>query len=534
MPTQNAVIYARYSSSSQRDVSIEQQIRSCRAYAESNGLTVLRIYDDHAMTGKNDNRPGFQQMIRDSAARSFQYVIVYALDRFSRNKYDSAVHKHTLKENGVRVVSATEHISDDPTGILMESILEGFAQYYSEELSQKIRRGYRNNAEKRMVIGHPPFGYTRGPDNRYQVVPAEAAIVQEIFSRVAAGEQFVSIFRDLNARGIPNKLGGKWSRSSFTKILHNEKYIGVYAYDDIRDTDAIPKIIDNDLFLRVQEHCRRKPCAQSPQKRRRDNSVYLLTGKLFCGKCNGPMVGISGTSKSGTLHHYYACQNHRNHKCDMRQWPREMIEETIAGKIKALISSPEMVSWLADSVTDYLRASQEDEDLKLLRDRLSKIGKEKENVFKAIRSGFVDEDIQSMYESLKSEESSLKGKLIIAESNLHMDITPEHVIAFIEQFTDGDITDKQYQEQLIDAFLLRAYVFDDHLHLVIRYSGDHSETDVPLEAQQLLCRLDANPPPGSSGVRIRDPDVHHLHLIRTHMLCIMVTSLIRGQNKACR
>ena len=122
-----AVIYARYSSHNQRDVSIEQQVAACRKYADKNGMEILRIYDDHAMTGTNDNRPEFRRMIRDSASGAFSCVIVYSLDRFSRDRYDSAVHKHTLRDNGVKVLSATENIQDNPTGILMESILEGFA-----------------------------------------------------------------------------------------------------------------------------------------------------------------------------------------------------------------------------------------------------------------------------------------------------------------------------------------------------------------------------------------------------------------------
>ena len=124
-----AVIYARYSSDNQRDASIDQQVKECQKYADQMGLEIVRVYDDRALTGKTDKRPSFLRMIKDSAKGGFKYVIVYTLDRFSRNKYDSAIHKHTLKENGVKVLSAMEHITDDPTGALMESILEGFAQY---------------------------------------------------------------------------------------------------------------------------------------------------------------------------------------------------------------------------------------------------------------------------------------------------------------------------------------------------------------------------------------------------------------------
>ena len=168
---QKAVIYARYSSDNQRDASIDQQVKVCEKYAADQGYQILRVYDDRALTGKTDKRPAFLRMIRDSARRDFQYVIVYSLDRFSRNKYDSVMHKHTLKENGVTVLSAMEHITDDPTGALMESILEGFAEYYSKELAQKIHRGLKDNAEKGIVNGSIALGYRRGADGHAEIVP---------------------------------------------------------------------------------------------------------------------------------------------------------------------------------------------------------------------------------------------------------------------------------------------------------------------------------------------------------------------------
>ena len=205
--SENAVIYARSSSDNQRDASIDQQVKACQKYAEEKGLTVIKVYDDRALTGKTDKRPSFLQMIKDSAKRKFQFVIVYSLDRFSRNKYDSAIHKHTLKENGVKVLSAMEHLSDDPTGGLMETILEGFAQYYSDELSQKINRGLTDNAEKGIVNGSVPLGFRRGADGHAEIVEEEAEIVREVFRRANEGEQLIRIIEDLNRRGITTKHG---------------------------------------------------------------------------------------------------------------------------------------------------------------------------------------------------------------------------------------------------------------------------------------------------------------------------------------
>lgn len=130
-----AVIYARYSSERQNEQSIEGQLRVINQFAEKEGYNVIDAYIDRAMTGRNDDRPSFQKMISDSSNKAFQYVLVYKLDRFSRNRYDSAVYKKKLRDNGVRVISATENISDSPEGIILESILEGYSEYYSKELA---------------------------------------------------------------------------------------------------------------------------------------------------------------------------------------------------------------------------------------------------------------------------------------------------------------------------------------------------------------------------------------------------------------
>ena len=132
-----AVIYARYSSDNQREESIEGQIRECTAYAEKNGITIVKHYIDRAISAKTDNRPQFQQMIKDSDKKLFDIVLVWKLDRFARNRYDSARYKTQLKKNGVKLMSATEIISEGPEGIILESVLEGYAEYYSADLAEK-------------------------------------------------------------------------------------------------------------------------------------------------------------------------------------------------------------------------------------------------------------------------------------------------------------------------------------------------------------------------------------------------------------
>lgn len=170
-----AVIYARYSSDNQREKSIEGQLRECKEYAEHNGITVLSTYIDRALSAKTDNRPEFQRMIKDSGKQLFDMVLVWKLDRFARNRYDSAHYKATLRKNGVKVVSATEAIAEDSTGILLESLLEGYAEFYSAELSEKVIRGLTENALKcKYNGGGLPIGYTIDNEQDFQIDPLTA------------------------------------------------------------------------------------------------------------------------------------------------------------------------------------------------------------------------------------------------------------------------------------------------------------------------------------------------------------------------
>ena len=225
----NIVIYARFSSHSQTEQSIEGRLKVCYEYAEQNHYTVVGEYIDRALSGTNDNRVQFQRMIADSDKHTFEAVLVYQLDRFARNRYDSAINKAKLKKNGVRVLSAKENITDDASGILVEGVLESMAEYYSAELSQKIRRGMSINAEKCLCNGsNPGLGYRVNADRGFDVVEDEAAVVREIFERYAKGETKTEILHDLQRRQIKTSLGRELNHNSITRILKNKRYIGVY------------------------------------------------------------------------------------------------------------------------------------------------------------------------------------------------------------------------------------------------------------------------------------------------------------------
>lgn len=301
----NAVIYARYSSDSQREESIEGQIRECTDYADRNDILVLDHYIDRALSARTADRPAFQKMIADSEKGLFDVVIVWKLDRFSRDRYDSAHYKRILKRNGVKVISAKEIISDGPEGIILESMLEGYAEYYSAELSQKIQRGQHDNAMKcKSNGGNIPVGYVVGEEGVLMPDPEMALVVQEIFARYDSGQTMSEIKEMLNFRGVRTKKGKQFTVGGVSVILHNRKYIGEYKYGEVVIPDGIPAIIETEIFERVQ---RRLASNKKAPARYKAPEEYLLTTKLFCGHCGRLMAGESGTNGKGMTYRYYKC-----------------------------------------------------------------------------------------------------------------------------------------------------------------------------------------------------------------------------------
>ena len=284
-----AVIYARYSSDNQREESIEGQLRECTAFADKNGITVLRHYIDRAVSAKTDNRPEFQNMIKDSGKKLFDMIIVWKLDRFARNRYDSARYKAQLKKNGVKVVSATEVISDGAEGIILESMLEGFAEYYSVDLSEKVVRGMTDNALKCMFNGGTlPMGYLIDADQHFQIDPVTAPYILDAFKRYDEGATMTEIRDWLNEQGMKNIRGNPLTYNSVQQLLKNRRYIGEYQYREIIVPDGIPAIVPLDLFERVQAKMAKNKKAAARHKAEDD---YLLTTKLFCGYCGANLCG---------------------------------------------------------------------------------------------------------------------------------------------------------------------------------------------------------------------------------------------------
>lgn len=265
-----AVIYARYSSSAQKDESIEQQISACREYAQRNGLRIVAVYADHAMSGRTDRRPEFQKMLRHAENGEFSVVLAYKSNRIARNMLNALAHEEKLARLGISVSYVKEEFGDNAAGRFALRTMMNLNQFFSESLSEDVKRGMMDNARQCRVNGQLPLGYKKGADGKYEIDENTAPIVREIFRRIAEGEIQSSIADDLNARKILTAAGKPWGKGSFHCMLANVRYMGTYVCGEIRIENGIPAIIDRELFEQVQRRVETMKTLVKSRRKRKD------------------------------------------------------------------------------------------------------------------------------------------------------------------------------------------------------------------------------------------------------------------------
>ena len=462
----NIVIYARYSSHSQAEQSIEGQLHTCYEYARNNGHIVIGEYIDRAQSRTTDSRVEFQRMIADSDKHTFEGVLVYQLDRFARNRYDSAINKAKLKKNGVRVISARENISDDASGILVEGVLESMAEYYSAELSQKIHRGMELNAQKCLSNGsNPGLGYKVDSERGFYVDEDEAKIVREIFERYASGETVADIIRDLNRRKLTTSLGRPFNKNSLHRILNNKRYIRFYIYRGQETPNGMPRIIEDELFERVHRILDRNKKAPA---RSRGKEEYLLTTKLFCGYCREMMTGYGGTGKSGKAYHYYACNNFKRRKCKKKVVSKEKIEDRVVLECRKLLTDSN-IERIATSVSAACETDRDTTSIKRIKAALQESDSAIENLWKALEMGQAADMITERIEKRQRGKEELQAQLAI-EMGKQVTLSAPQIRAYLNALKRGNLNDEDMKRGIINIFLRAVYLYDDRFTLVLNGS----------------------------------------------------------------
>lgn len=422
-----AVIYARYSSDSQTEQSIEGQMRVCEEYAKSHDILILNTYIDRAMTGTNDRRPDFQRMIQDSSRKEWDYVLVYKLDRFSRNKYETAIYKKALKDNQVKVLSATEYIPDTPEAIIFESMLEGYAEYYSAELSQKIRRGNNESRRKGNLTGGTiPYGY-KNENKKAVIVPEEAEIVRYIYKQYSIGVYVKDIIAELNSKGLLHK-GKPFAKNTVYGILGNERYSGIYRHNGEVFDNIYPQIVPQETFDKV-----RKKVNANKFGKRSEHITYLLKDKIKCGYCGKSIIGENGTSKNGERKYYYTCcgRKKKTTECKKQAIRKDVLEKIILENVLEQMQKPNNLDYIISGIMrEQERRAQVNVVLSLLLKEQRQTENAIQNIMTAIENGGTTNTVMKRMRELEARLSELEQQILIEKSKTTVQLSESQIREF--------------------------------------------------------------------------------------------------------
>ena len=462
-----AVNYLRYSSENQTEQSIEGQMRVCREYAERNGILIVANYIDRAMTGTNDNRPDFQRMIKDSAKREWDYVLVYKFDRFSRNKYETAIYKKALRDNGVKVISATELIPDSPEGIIFESMLEGYAEYYSAELSQKVRRGMNETRLKgNYTGGHILYGYKK-QDKKLVIDEERAEVVRFIFEQYSIGVYVKNILLELDRRGVTYK-GKPFVRSTVYNILKNEKYAGIYHFNGQIIENMFPQIVPTDIFEKVRAKVQKNHYGKHSVQ-----VVYLLRNKLKCGYCGQSVNAECGTSQNGEKKYYYKCLGKKHHRCNKSVIRKDILEKLVLDKIVSELNRPQIMNAIVANLMQIQELqAKEASALNMILKEKRQTDTALNNLMAAIEQGIISNTTNKRLHELESKQEELERQILIEKSKLALQLSEDTVRKF---YTDAL---KAEPKLLIDCLIKEIILYDDKIEIYfnspIKISPDES------------------------------------------------------------
>ena len=449
----SAVIYARYSCDQQTEQSIEGQLHVCEEYAKQHEIVILDTYIDRAMSGTNDNRPDFQRMIKDSARREWDFILVYKFDRFSRNKCETAIHKRTLKENGVKVISATEHIPDTPEGIIFESMLEGYAEFYSAELSQKVKRGMNETRRKGNYTGSRLlYGYKKD-GKKVAVDEEQAEVVRYIFEQYAMGAYVKDILSELDRRGATYH-GKKFGRSTVYNILKNEKYAGIYRFQG-EEYDMFPQIVPADIFDKV-----RAKAEKNRHGKRSVQVIYLLRHKLVCGYCGQPVNAECGTSQNGERKYYYKCRGKKNGSCQKKPIRKEVLEDLVLDKVIEELSRPHIVESIVSELMQVQeRQMREASALNIILKEKKKVDTALDNLVSAIEQGILSNTTNKRLHELEARQEELERQALIEKSKLAVKLSEETVRKFYIEAL------RLEPKMLIDCLIKEIVLYDDKIEI---------------------------------------------------------------------
>ena len=412
-----AAAYARYSSTQQQDISIEAQFARIEEFAKQNKYVIVARYEDRAISGFSSKRPGLQQLIKDAKAGKFETVILWEFARLARDRTIARNYKETFRKLGIELISVTENIPDSPEGVIIESLYEGMAEYYSRKLARDSMRGLIQTVKQGYVHGgYPPFGFKFVKDEKgktkYAIEEKEAKAVKKIFEMAAKGEKLTNIAKWLNQNGYKPRRAQVFNIDGVRGILKNPKYIGKVIFNKRRDrgkfnpfkeiieVDA-PElaIIDEKTFIKVQQILAKN--SHKPTKRN-----YILKGLAVCGVCGHP---LSGSIRNGT-NGYYMCGYCWKTENKKRTIGADKFENIVINFLKDKFQelNPEE---LREKLNEKIREKINATELQVLKNKLEQTNFGIKNITKAIEMGAYSNELLLRLTELEQEKKKLESDI---------------------------------------------------------------------------------------------------------------------------
>ena len=486
-----AAIYARYSSDSQRDESIEIQVDKCKDYIDAHDWVTGEVYADFAMTGRNGDRPSFKRCIEDGANGLFDVLVIYKLDRLARNVMVSKEATSKLREAGVEIVSVREGtLEDTPDGYLMETMGEMMAEYYSRNLSVLIRNGNRKNAEKLKASGRRLLGYTTDENDHYVIDESTADIVRSAFTWYLAGQSTPQIAKRLNDDGRRTLQGRPFSHGYISKLLKRRDYIGEYSYAGHTVVGGMPAIISEEDFAAAQNEMEHRKI----QRRKKNETIYILSDKLWCLRCGKPMCGTSGTGKSGKKYTYYGCCSKAGN-CGLRI-SADKLEQAVMDGVVAILESDGSVEDMVQSVLEYADSLPDRTD-EYLSER-TETCKRRDRYVASIAEGVPGSAVAEAIRSCEKRIAELDYLITREDFNKSRRIREDDAREFMNRFIKSGAEDYYHAEIILNSFVDRIYT--DGKTIVVLFSLSDEE---PVTYEEILELIQNEHPQNSCSEGVR-------------------------------
>lgn len=502
-----AFILARYSTDNQNADSIEVQVSKCSEWCNAQGLPILGIYADYAVSGMKDTRPQYEAMmaaLRDGQADT---VVIYDQSRMFRLMTAWFDFRQELSGMGVNVVSVTQPLVGgdlrDPANFMNEGVTALFNQMWALQTRQKVVEKMRHMAKiGQHTGGKPPLGY-RVEDGRLAIDDREAAVVRRIFNEYASGRSYKQIIDGLNADSLKTKRGNAFGANSLHDLLKNEKYIGVMVYgkalhredgtrnthandvaDVIRIEDALPPIVSREIFDRVQER-------MSGNKRDRGGRPstkrdYPLRGKVFCGECGSPMV----VNTSSHTYDYYKCgRAKRAHTCSNKPIRVDVVEHLAADEVRRVLGQPSMVDAMIATLQREAAAIQNGAALRLsvITEQYQDVSAKLENAVEAVLNGLSSPTVQKRINELEAQKIALDREAKALRQSVNQTTIPADNL---RQLLSTILTEPTLGDAALLSIVARVEVYATHILVwTLLNPDDKSPVDYHTPGTDLITTL---------------------------------------------